>query len=83
MRRGFSFLAVVLRPCGTFLGTCGLARIEADCAPDALRGAIQIGWQLRADHWGQGYALEAARAVIDMAFARPWRGDAVQPDVAG
>jgi len=67
-REGFSFLAVDLKPCGTFLGTCGIGRIESDCAPDELRGAVQIGWQLREDHWGRGYATEAARAMLAFGF---------------
>jgi len=67
---GFSFLNVAHRDSGVFLGTCGIARIESDSAPEALRGAIQVGWQLRADFWGQGYAVEAARAVIEFGFDR-------------
>jgi RimJ/RimL family protein N-acetyltransferase len=68
---GFSFLMVALRDGGVFLGTCGIARIESDAAPTELKGAVQIGWQLRADYWGQGYAVEAARAVMDFGFERP------------
>jgi RimJ/RimL family protein N-acetyltransferase len=68
---GFSFLMVALRDCGTFLGTCGIARIESDAAPTELKGAVQVGWQLRADYWGQGYAVEAARVVMDFGFDRP------------
>jgi RimJ/RimL family protein N-acetyltransferase len=67
---GFSFLAVALKPEGTFLGTAGLSRIENDAAPEELRGAVQIGWLLRADHWGRGYASEAARAAMALAFGR-------------
>lgn len=66
---GFAFMMVTLRD-GTFLGTAGMAPIERDGTPDKLRGAIQIGWQFRADYWGQGYAHEAARAVIALAFER-------------
>lgn len=65
---GFSFLAVDRREDGKFLGTCGIARIETASAPDELNGAIQIGWQLRADCWGQGFATEAAKVVLAMAF---------------
>lgn len=68
--RGFSFLAVELREDAAFLGTCGLARIDTPCAPEPLRGAVQIGWQLRADRWGHGYASEAAEVVLAMAFER-------------
>jgi RimJ/RimL family protein N-acetyltransferase len=65
---GFSFLIVALRDSGAFLGTCGIARIENDAAPTELQGAVQVGWQLRADYWGQGYAVEAARAVMAFGF---------------
>ena len=67
---GFSFLAVDRRDDGAFVGTCGMARIKTECAPDPLRGAVQIGWQFRADCWGRGYATEAAQAVLAMAFVR-------------
>jgi RimJ/RimL family protein N-acetyltransferase len=67
---GFSFLMVVLRNSGIFLGACGIARIENDAAPTELQGAVHVGWQLRADYWGQGYAVEAARAVMDFGFDR-------------
>ncbi|MBO9581996.1 MAG: GNAT family N-acetyltransferase [Sphingobium sp.] len=67
--QGFSFMMVTLKD-GTFLGTVGMAPIENENIPDNLRGAVQIGWQLRADHWGRGYAHEAARAVIALAFQR-------------
>ena len=69
-RTGYSFLAVELRADGRFLGTCGLARIETASAPPELAGAIQIGWQLRADAWGHGFATEAARAMLGYAFGR-------------
>jgi len=31
-------------------------------------GAIEIGWRLREDAWGQGYAKEAATAALRHAF---------------
>jgi RimJ/RimL family protein N-acetyltransferase len=65
---GFSFLAVVRCDDGLFLGTAGIARIESDAAPVELKRAVQVGWQLRADYWGQGYAAEAARAIMDFGF---------------
>lgn len=50
------------------IGRCGLFHVRSAAAPDALRGANEIGWTL-ADHaWGQGYATEAARAVLDHGF---------------
>nr|WP_166177761.1 GNAT family N-acetyltransferase [Altererythrobacter segetis] len=67
---GYSFLAVEMREDAMFLGTCGIAAIATECAPDGLKGGIQVGWQLRADRWGHGYATEAAAAVVAMAFDR-------------
>jgi ribosomal-protein-alanine N-acetyltransferase len=32
--------------------------------------AVEMGWRLARPYWGQGYAFEAARAVIDDAFGR-------------
>ena len=48
---------------GAFLGTCGLS-IES-WYPDDL----EIGWRLARQHWGQGYASEAAGAWLNYAFA--------------
>ena len=31
---------------------------------------MEIGWRLREDAWGQGYAKEAAIASLDLAFGR-------------
>jgi RimJ/RimL family protein N-acetyltransferase len=65
-----SFLFVALKADGTLIGKCGLAPIETPAAPEELRNAIQVGWTLRADHWGQGYGREAAEAALAVAFER-------------
>jgi len=65
-----SFVFVALKAEGTLLGKCGLAQIETPIAPGALMDQVQIGWTLRADHWGHGYAREAAVAMLDLAFGR-------------
>ena len=65
---GFFFVA--LRPAGPLIGKCGLSRIETQVAPDELKGAVQVGWTVRADRWGQGYAREAAQAALALAFER-------------
>jgi RimJ/RimL family protein N-acetyltransferase len=36
----------------------------------AFTPAVEIGWRLARSFWGQGYALEAARAVLDDGFGR-------------
>ncbi len=67
---GFCFWAIERRQDGGFLGFCGLKRLNAEGAPAEMRGAPEIGWRLRPDSWGQGYALEAATASLALAFGR-------------
>ena len=64
------WLAIERKSDGEFLGYCGFGPITTEAAPDDLRGKTEIGWTLRQDCWGQGYATEAARAMLDMAFSR-------------
>jgi [ribosomal protein S5]-alanine N-acetyltransferase len=47
---------------GVFLGWCGLSRYNAD-----YRSA-SLGYCLNEAAWGQGYATEAARALLQWAF---------------
>ena len=64
-RHGFGFWALELRETGENIGFTGLQHtdIEARFSP-----AVEIGWRLARDHWGKGYATEAARASLDYAF---------------
>jgi len=64
------WLAIERRADGEFLGYCGFGPITTEAAPAKLRGTTEIGWTLRRDCWGQGYATEAARAVLGLAFGR-------------
>lgn len=64
------WLVIERREDKAFLGNCGFGPITADEAPEALRGVVEIGWSLRADCWGRGYATEAATAMLAMIFAR-------------
>jgi RimJ/RimL family protein N-acetyltransferase len=50
------------------LGFCGLKRVNSPGAPNP--GDFEIGWRLREDAWGQGFAKEAATATLDLAFGR-------------
>ena len=65
--RGFSFWAVERKDDGALLGYCGL-RI-CDDLERPVHGDVEIGWRLREDAWGQGYAREAAEAVLEWAWA--------------
>ncbi len=47
------------------VGLVGLARADFDAG---LVPGVEIAWQLAYEHWGQGFATEAARCVIEDAF---------------
>jgi RimJ/RimL family protein N-acetyltransferase len=62
---GFGLWALERRDDGRFIGFTGLARpsFEAHFTP-----AVEVGWRLAREAWGQGYATEAARAALDFGF---------------
>jgi RimJ/RimL family protein N-acetyltransferase len=66
---GFTFWIVERQADRDILGLCGLKRANAPGA-DAIAGDVEIGWRLREDVWGHGYAREAAIATLDLAFDR-------------
>ena len=66
-RDGYGLYAVEEKSSGAFIGFTGLAVPEFD-AP--FMPATEIGWRLARDAWGQGYASEAAAAVVAKAFDR-------------
>jgi RimJ/RimL family protein N-acetyltransferase len=65
---GFTFWAVERKADGELLGFCGLK--IADDPESPVEGEYEVGWRLREDSWGQGYAKEAAAASLDFAFHR-------------
>lgn len=62
---GFGLFAAELVNSQTFIGFIGLAipRFQASFTP-----CVEIGWRLAFEHWGNGYATEGARAVLQFAF---------------
>ena len=60
-RRKFQ-LALELKASRRLIGNCGI-RLQAVGTPEA-----DIGYELSSDHWGQGYATEAARAIVRFGF---------------
>ena len=66
--RGFTFWVVERKEDGAFLGFCGLK--IANGRNSTVPGELEIGWRLREDAWGQGYAREAAIASLDFAFGK-------------
>ena len=65
---GHCFWIVERRDDAALLGFCGLKLVDAPGAP--MPGDVEIGWRLREDAWGHGYAREAAEACLDFAFHR-------------
>ncbi|GAA1667627.1 GNAT family N-acetyltransferase [Kribbella yunnanensis] len=63
--QGWGLWAVEVRETGEFIGFTGMAvpRFEAAFLP-----GVEIGWRLAKSAWGNGYAPEAARAVLDFGF---------------
>jgi len=62
---GFSFWALERKSDGAFVGFTGLNRPNF-AAP--FMPCVEVGWRLAFDHWGQGYATEAAQASLSYAF---------------
>ncbi|MEU7298475.1 GNAT family N-acetyltransferase, partial [Streptomyces exfoliatus] len=61
---GFGLFAVELIASGELIGFAGLSVPEflPEVMPD-----VEIGWRLGRPFWGQGYASEAAHAVLEFA----------------
>jgi RimJ/RimL family protein N-acetyltransferase len=62
---GFGIFAARLRDTGEVIGWVGLA-VPA-FLPEVLP-AVEIGWRLRREFWGAGYATEGARVALRWAF---------------
>ncbi len=65
VREGWGLWAVEVAGGTPFVGMVGLHRVNAalPCAP-----AVEVGWRLHPDHWGHGYATEAAAASLVFGF---------------
>jgi RimJ/RimL family protein N-acetyltransferase len=63
--RGFGFWAMEIPGVAPFAGFVGLSTptFEAHFTP-----AVEVGWRLAREHWGQGYATEGARAAVSAGF---------------
>jgi len=62
---GFGLFAVELLASGELIGFVGLTVPEF--LPEVLP-AVEIGWRLGSQYWGQGYASEAAHAALEFAL---------------
>jgi len=64
-QHGFGLWAVEVVDQVSFIGFVGLAvpSFEAHFTP-----CVEVGWRIAAEFWGQGYAIEAARATLMFGF---------------
>jgi RimJ/RimL family protein N-acetyltransferase len=63
--RGWGFWALELKETQQFIGFTGL-HIPIPELP--FSPCVEIGWRLAFEHWGKGYASEAAKAALDFGF---------------
>ena len=66
--RGWSNWAVERMDSGAFIGFVGLSvprRLTLPFTP-----CVEVGWRLAKEHWGQGYATEAAKGALRTGFDR-------------
>ncbi|XKH49899.1 GNAT family N-acetyltransferase [Chryseomicrobium palamuruense] len=62
---GFGLYAVEVKAKNEFIGFIGFHRatFESDFTP-----CIEIGWRLKKEAWGKGYATEGAKACLEYGF---------------
>jgi RimJ/RimL family protein N-acetyltransferase len=60
---GFARLAIVLRDTGELIGDAGLSRTDVEGVEE-----VELGWIVRPDRWGMGFATEAGAGWRDRAL---------------
>jgi RimJ/RimL family protein N-acetyltransferase len=64
-RHGYGPWAMETKEDHVFLGFTGLTLHEF---PAHFNPAVEVGWRMARENWGQGYATEAARASLALGF---------------
>ncbi len=64
-REGHGLFALERLDDGRFIGFAG---VRAPTFLPEILPTLEVGWRLRSDQWGQGFATEAAAAVVDWTF---------------
>jgi RimJ/RimL family protein N-acetyltransferase len=72
-KRDFGLWAIEVPGVAPFVGFAGLSvpRFSAHFTP-----CVEVGWRLAFEHWGHGYATEAARLALGYGF-----GPLAQPEI--
>ena len=60
---GYGLFAVMLKDSEEVIGDCGIIKQNVEDET-----AMEVGYHFRRDQWGRGYATEAARACMGLAF---------------
>jgi hypothetical protein len=69
-----SYLAVERKSDRKLIGFCGIIRLHGS-ESKKLADEFELGWRLDSDEWGNGYATEAAKAVL-----KDWWQHVTDPD---
>ncbi len=64
-RHGFGPWAMEIPGVASFIGFTGLA-VPDFSAP--FMPCVEVAWRVAREHWGRGYATEAARAAVEFGF---------------
>lgn len=73
-RNGYGLWIAEIKGGARFAGIIGVHDVSFEAA---FTPAIEAGWRLAHEHWGNGYAVEGARAVIAYAFEHLYRSEVV------
>lgn len=77
---GYGFWAAERKADARLIGLIGLKPMEDDLPPAP---AVEIGWRLAPDAWGQGFATEGGAAALDWGFARRVASEIIAITAAG
>ena len=64
---GFGLWSLERKDTGDFIGFTGLSTVSLDAH---FTPAVEIGWRLAHDHWGLGFASEAAWTALRCGFGK-------------
>ena len=60
---GYGLFSVILKSNGKLIGNCGL-----ECTTFEGNVCVEVGYDFSSTYWNQGYATEAASAVVDFSI---------------
>jgi RimJ/RimL family protein N-acetyltransferase len=77
---GYGFWAVEISATGSLAGFVGLSPVSGEMQ---FGPAVEVGWRLGRERWGQGIAREAAEAVLSHGFGPLGLGEIVAYTTVG